>query len=51
MSISEMLLTGHQGHPQGTEPGDQAARGREAMVQVYRGCVASLLRGHYLYAF
>lgn len=51
VSISEMLLTGHQGHPQGTEPGDQAARGRGAMVQVYRGCIASLLRGHYLYAF
>ena len=27
MSISEMLLTGHQGRPQGTEPGDQAAQG------------------------
>lgn len=27
VSISEKLLTGHQGHPQGTEPGDQAAHG------------------------
>ena len=51
MSISEMLLTGHQGHPQSTETGGQAAQGEGSNGAGFLGCIASLLRGHYLYAF